>query len=82
MGKTVIRAYILIQTGVGMGPAVTREVGQIEGVVSSQEVTGPYDVIVLAEAPTLDEVGRLVATHIHAVEGVTRTITCFRTQPE
>jgi len=82
LGETVVRAYVLIQTGVGMGPGVTRGVGRIEGVVSSQEVTGPYDVIVLAEAPTLDEVGRLVATHIHAVEGVTRTITCFRTQPE
>jgi len=57
-------------------------VGRIEGVTSSLQVTGPYDVIAFAEAPTLDEVGRLVVTHVHAVEGVTRTITCFRTRPE
>ena len=82
MGETVVGAYVLIQTSVGMGPAVTRDVGRIEGVTSSLQVTGPYDVIAFAEAPTLDEVGRLVATHIHAVEGVTRTITCFRTRPE
>jgi DNA-binding Lrp family transcriptional regulator len=78
----VVGAYVLIQTRVGMGPAVTRDLGRIEGVISSQGVTGPYDVIVRAEAPTLDEVGQLVATHIHAVEGVTRTITCFRAHSE
>jgi DNA-binding Lrp family transcriptional regulator len=52
-------------------------VERIRGVLSSEGVTGPYDVIARAEAPTLDDLGRLVATEIQAVEGITRTITCI-----
>ena len=75
----MVRAYVLIQTHVGMGPQVARDVGQIKGILSSEGVTGPYDVIAHAEAPTLDGMGRLVATEIHAVVGITRTITCIGT---
>ena len=75
----MIQAYIFILTRVGMGPQVARDVGRIRGVLSSEGVTGPYDVIALAEAPDLDDLGRLVATQVHAVEGIVRTITCIRT---
>ena len=73
----MVRAYVFIQTWVGMGPQVASDVGRIHGVLSSEGVTGPYDVIVRAEAPNLDDLGRLVATQVHAVEGITRTITCI-----
>jgi DNA-binding Lrp family transcriptional regulator len=63
-----------------MGPRVALDVALIGGVISSEFVTGPYDVIASADAATLDELGRLVATDIHAVDGVTRTITCLRAQ--
>ncbi len=76
----MVEAYVLIQTHVGMGPRVVRELALTEGVISSEGVTGPYDVIAYVQAATLDELGRLVATHIQAVEGITRTITCLRTQ--
>jgi DNA-binding Lrp family transcriptional regulator len=76
-GGLVVRAYVFIQTRVGMGPQVARGVGGIQGVLSSDGVTGPNDVIARAEAATLDDLGRLVATHIHGVEGITRTITCI-----
>ncbi len=54
----------------------------ITGVITSEGVTGPYDVIASAEAATLDELGQLVATRIQAVEGITRTITCLRAESE
>jgi DNA-binding Lrp family transcriptional regulator len=73
----MVRAYLFIQTRVGMGPEVARNVGRIRGVLSSEGVTGPYDVIARAEASTLDNLGKLVATEVHAVEGITRTITCI-----
>jgi len=75
----VVQAYVFIQTRVGMGPQVARDVGGIPGVLSSEGVTGPYDVITRVEAATLDDLGKLVATAIHAVDGITRTITCIRT---
>ncbi len=43
---------------------------------SAEDVTGPYDVIVLAEAPSLDVLAKLVVRKIQDVGGVTRTLTC------
>ena len=43
-----VSAYILIQTEVGKAASVAQEVGAIDGVVSADDVTGPYDVIARA----------------------------------
>jgi DNA-binding Lrp family transcriptional regulator len=71
-----VSAYILIQTDVGRAADVAREVGRLEGVVTSEDVTGPYDVIVRAEAPSIDDLGRLVVSRVQLIEGITRTLTC------
>jgi hypothetical protein len=39
-------------------------------------VTGPYDVIVSAEADTVDELGKMVVSRVQLVDGITRTLTC------
>ncbi len=39
-------------------------------------MTGPYDVIVRAQAENVDDLGRLVVAQIQAVDGITRTLTC------
>jgi DNA-binding Lrp family transcriptional regulator len=72
----MVGAYILIQTKVGMGSEVTRRVGQIEGVTSSDTVTGPYDVIVYAEERNLDSLSKLIVGRVQAIDGVSRTLTC------
>jgi DNA-binding Lrp family transcriptional regulator len=72
----VVNAYILIQTEVGKAAQVAKEVANIKGVTSAEDVTGPYDVIVRAEAKSVDELGKLVVAKIQAVEGITRTLTC------
>jgi DNA-binding Lrp family transcriptional regulator len=71
-----VHAYVLIQTEVGQAAAVARQVGAINGVVRAEDVTGPYDVIARAEASSMDELGRLVVSHVQQIEGITRTITC------
>lgn len=71
-----ITAYVLIQTEVGKAAHVASAVREIPGVVTADDVTGPYDVIVRTEAPTLDDLGRMVVSQIQAVEGITRTFTC------
>jgi DNA-binding Lrp family transcriptional regulator len=70
-----IRAYILIQAAVNAAH-VAGEVRAIEGVDSADDVSGPYDVIVEASAPDMDSLGKLVVDRIHAVGGITRTLTC------
>ncbi len=71
-----VRAYILIQTEVGRAASVASKVGEIAGVVLAEDVTGPYDVIVQAEAESVDELGRMVVSRVQLIEGITRTLTC------
>jgi DNA-binding Lrp family transcriptional regulator len=72
----VVHAYILVQTEVGRAAAVAKEIGEISGVTSAEDVTGPYDVIVRAEADDMDSLGRLVVAKVQGVHGITRTLTC------
>jgi DNA-binding Lrp family transcriptional regulator len=71
-----VSAYILIQTEVGKAAQVATQVRTIDGVVAADDVTGPYDVIVRAEAPTMDELGKMVVSRVQMIEGLTRTLTC------
>jgi DNA-binding Lrp family transcriptional regulator len=72
----MVQAYILVQTEVGKAAEVARLISEIKGVTMAEDVTGPYDVIVRAEAPNVDDLGRLVVAQIQGVPGITRTLTC------
>ena len=72
----VVQAYILIQTEVGKAAEVASAIAGLSGVTMAEDVTGPYDVIVRAEARNVDELGKLVVARIQAVAGITRTLTC------
>jgi DNA-binding Lrp family transcriptional regulator len=72
----VVTAYILIQTEVGKAAQVAKEIAEIKGVQQAEDVTGPYDVIVRAEARNVDDLGKLVVARVQAVDGITRTLTC------
>ena len=52
------------------------EVSKVDGVVSAEDVTGPYDVIVRAEANSIDELGKMVVSRVQLIDGITRTLTC------
>ncbi|MCU1376246.1 MAG: AsnC family transcriptional regulator [Actinomycetia bacterium] len=71
-----VSAYILIQTEVGKAADVATKVADIDGVVTSEDVVGPYDVIARAEAETMDDLGRMVVSRVQMIEGITRTLTC------
>ena len=72
----MVQAYILIQTEVGRARDVAASIGDIAGVVRVDAVTGPYDVVVLTEAHTVDELGKLIVSKVQMVPGITRTLTC------
>lgn len=72
----MVHAYILIQTEVGKAASVAAEISGIPGVTTSEDVTGPYDVIVRAEAESVDQLGQLVVARVQNVQGITRTLTC------
>ena len=71
------RAFILIETAVGRTKEVVTALRQLEGVKSVDPVTGPYDIIAIVEAESLNDIGDLVTGKIHPVAGISRTVTCL-----
>ncbi|MEJ7765154.1 MAG: Lrp/AsnC ligand binding domain-containing protein, partial [Acidimicrobiales bacterium] len=65
-----VTAYILIQTEVGKAADVAKAVGGLPGFVSAEAVTGVYDVISRAEAESIDELARSVASEVGKIEGI------------
>ncbi|WP_420436210.1 Lrp/AsnC family transcriptional regulator [Candidatus Poriferisocius sp.] len=71
-----VSSYVLIQTEMDKARQVAESIREIDGVVISEIMTGPYDVIAKAEAESMDQLGRLVVSQIQMVDGITRTLTC------
>jgi DNA-binding Lrp family transcriptional regulator len=72
----VIAAYILIQTEVGKAAVVAAALGGLPGVLETASVAGPYNVIAWAQARDIDELAKLAASRVQALDGVTRTMSC------
>ncbi len=71
-----VSSYVLIQTEMDKARQVAEAIRKIDGVVVSEIMTGPYDVIAKAESESMDQLGRLVVSQIQMVDGITRTLTC------
>jgi len=73
----MVEAYVLVNAEPGrVGRAVSKQIGAIKGVLSAEDLSGPFDVMVRVEARDLDDLAKLVVAKIQVLEGVTRTITC------
>ena len=68
---------MLIETEVGKVAHVAQALTKLDGVQLAEDLAGPYDVIAKVQAPSLDELGRLVVAQIQVLDGVTRTVTCM-----
>ena len=71
------KAFLLIEVVVGRIKEVDTGLRRLKGVKSVDRVTGPYDIIAVVEAETLNEIGDLVTQKIHPVNGISRTLTCL-----
>ena len=71
------KAFILIETVVGRNKEVAAALGKLGGVKSVDIVTGPYDIIAIAEGETLNDIGDLVTAKIHPTPDISRTVTCL-----
>jgi DNA-binding Lrp family transcriptional regulator len=67
---------MLIQTEVGRAEVVAKQLAALPGVLSSEYVTGPYDVVVRISADSLDQLQADVVPSVQQVTGITRTLTC------
>ena len=73
----MLSAYVLIETEVGKVAHVAQAITKLDGIQLAEDLAGPYDVIAKVQAPSLDELGRLVASRIQLLDGVARTMTCM-----
>jgi DNA-binding Lrp family transcriptional regulator len=73
----MLSAYVLIETEVGKVAHDAQAITKLDGVQVAEDLAGPYNVIARVKAPSLDELGRLVVSHIQVLDGVTRTVTCM-----
>jgi DNA-binding Lrp family transcriptional regulator len=73
----MLSAYVLIETEVGKVAHVAQALTKLDGVQLAEDLAGPCDVIARLQAPSLDELGRLVVSHIQLLDGVMRTVTCI-----
>ncbi|MEX0927590.1 MAG: Lrp/AsnC ligand binding domain-containing protein [Dehalococcoidia bacterium] len=71
------RAYILIETAVGKTNDVATRLRQLEPMKSVDTVTGPFDIIAVAEADDLPSIGNLISDGMHQVPGIVKTVTCL-----
>jgi DNA-binding Lrp family transcriptional regulator len=70
-----VKAFILIDTSPGKAREVTQKVRQVEGVSAAHAVTGPHDIIAIAEAGDVSSLGALVVQKIQSIMGVSRSLT-------
>ncbi|MBI4200718.1 MAG: Lrp/AsnC ligand binding domain-containing protein [Chloroflexi bacterium] len=71
------KAFVLIETAVGKTREVVSSLERIDGVLSVDVVTGPYDIITVMEAADLGSIGDMVTGKVHTIAGIQRTVTCL-----
>ena len=71
------KAYVLVETHVGRSKEVTAIIKKLPAIASVDQVTGPYDIIVIVEADDLNNVGAIVTDLLHPIDGIARTVTCL-----
>jgi DNA-binding Lrp family transcriptional regulator len=74
-GKLMVKAFVLIDTSPGKAKEVAQKLRQVEGVSAAHAVTGPHDIIAIAEAADVSTLGELVVQKIQSVVGVNRSLT-------
>ena len=71
------KAFILIETVVGKNREVVSYIQRLKGIKSAESVTGPYDVIAVIEADNITEIGDIITSNLHTIDGVARTVSCL-----
>jgi len=72
-----MRAYVLINVRPGEIRQVVRQLARVEGVSEATMTFGPYDAVAVVEAVDVAGIGRVMASGIQPIPGVTETLTCL-----
>lgn len=76
-----MRGYVLMRVRTGEIGEALRQARGIRGVTQADMTFGPYDLVALLEAPSLDALGHIVAWDIQSIPGIMETVTCLAVEP-
>jgi DNA-binding Lrp family transcriptional regulator len=72
------KAFVLIETSLAQkNKDIINILRKMKCMKSVDAVTGPYDIIAVLEAETLNDIGDIIIDKIHSIEGISRTVTCL-----
>jgi DNA-binding Lrp family transcriptional regulator len=71
-----MEAFILLQVHAGTDAKVARRLADLPGVLAVSVVTGPHDIVVRAEADSIDELSKRILRPMSEIDGISRTLTC------
>ncbi len=71
-----IRAYILINTQIGMTQKVVEELKKIEEIKKLDVIMGPYDIIVELEVPNYEDITKVLLEKLQNIPAINHTMTC------
>jgi DNA-binding Lrp family transcriptional regulator len=72
----MVRGYVFVHTEVLRANDVIKAVSGNPSVLFAKSVSGPYDVIIQLEAPSIRDLRRIMTEEIATIPGVTRAILC------
>ncbi len=72
-----VTAFVLIDVVGDHTRSAHKTITRLEGVKAVYTVSGPHDLIVHVESPSLEHLTDLIISRIRAVDGVTKTTTAI-----
>ena len=72
-----MKAYVLVKIRAGEVKEVVRQLRKTDKVIEANMTFGPYDAVVVIEAPDIGAIGNLIASSIQPIPGVEQTLTCL-----
>lgn len=75
--RNMAGAVVLMKAEMGQAIRVAAALRKIRGVTKAHAITGPYDVIAMAEGKTVEALGKFVVSKIQRTRGVKDTLSCL-----
>ncbi|RMH09434.1 MAG: Lrp/AsnC family transcriptional regulator [Nitrospirae bacterium] len=72
-----VTAFVFVDVAGDHTKSAFKTITRMAGVRTVYAITGPHDLIVQIEAPTLEELNELVLSRIRSVDGVLKTTTAI-----
>lgn len=74
-------AFVHIDVEAGDVSGVVREAADLDAVSAAHTVTGEFDVIAQLDLESKEDIPRVVADQVHAIDGVADTVTNVAFEP-